>query len=331
MINLKVQATSEVVDVYGLLSKDEDLVVYPEGARDKSSFIWPESVTRYDFAIPGRRYLFKRSNKNYPEQYWVEIFAYQLGCLVGVNVPPAFVAFNSSTDEAGALIEWFYDSEADGVGTQEMYIQGGDLFQAIIQGFERRRGEMHNFESIVGILSSLVPLNKSYLRDFIRMLTFDALLGNTDRHQDNWGIILSNTRDRMQFEGRIAPAFDNGTSMGHEINAEAFSRFNEELHIRRYVKRGRPHLKWDLREEYDSRGNQEELIQHIVQTYPHFRQDMLSCLDFTQSKVESIMGDLLKFDVPNRLTEERARFMLHLLQYRQERLKLVLGEVSRVP
>lgn len=50
-----------------------------------------------------------------------------------------------------------------------------------------------------------------------RMMVFDYLIGNTDRHLNNFGVI----RDSHTLEWRgFAPLFDNGTSMGCDLEAE---------------------------------------------------------------------------------------------------------------
>ncbi len=49
------------------------------------------------------------------------------------------------------------------------------------------------------------------VKDLDRMIVFDYLIGNTDRHLNNFGII----RDATTLEWkRFAPLYDNGTSMG---------------------------------------------------------------------------------------------------------------------
>ena len=47
---------------------------------------------------------------------------------------------------------------------------------------------------------------------FVGYLVLDALIGNTDRHEENWGIIESaDTR-------RLAPSFDHASSLGFQLN-----------------------------------------------------------------------------------------------------------------
>ena len=97
---------------------------YPEGARSKNAFFAPEPVP-FDFIKAGRRYMFKKSVKRYPDQYWGEVVAYQVGDMLGVTVPPAYAAFNSKNGQSGALIEWFYE---DG---QASLVSGGNYMQYI--------------------------------------------------------------------------------------------------------------------------------------------------------------------------------------------------------
>lgn len=70
--------------------------IYPEGARDKEVYFSPKNM-QSKLLKADWRYLFKlpRSANWCPWQFWVEIIAYRLGSLVGVNVPPAHVAFNN--------------------------------------------------------------------------------------------------------------------------------------------------------------------------------------------------------------------------------------------
>jgi len=49
-------------------------------------------------------------------------------------------------------------------------------------------------------------------RDFLNILIFDALIGNSDRHHSNWAILTKQGESRMYLRG-IAPIYDNGSSL----------------------------------------------------------------------------------------------------------------------
>lgn len=110
---------------------DEEFGVFPQGARAKEAVFAPEDVGDEPL-LPRHRYLFKRSKKAYPDQFWGEIVAYRIGCAMGLEVPPAFAAYNSGTGYSAALIEWFYVHP-------ERFVHAGDYFQRLIPEFDRDR------------------------------------------------------------------------------------------------------------------------------------------------------------------------------------------------
>jgi len=126
--------------------RDAEFGVFPQGARAKDALFAP-SVAPEPVIVPGKRYLFKKSKRSYPDQFWGEVIAYRIGCLLGVHVPPAFVATNAETGQAGALIEWFYE---DG---RERYVHGGDFMQLVRRAAQPSRCvDAHaNFRDVASI------------------------------------------------------------------------------------------------------------------------------------------------------------------------------------
>jgi hypothetical protein len=109
---------------------DAEFGVFPQGARAKEAVFAP--VPSPDAVIVGgKRYLFKRSKRSFSDPFWGELIAYRVGCLMGLQVPPAFAAFNSRTGHCAALIEWFYRDGA------EMFVLGGDFMQMLRPDFDR--------------------------------------------------------------------------------------------------------------------------------------------------------------------------------------------------
>lgn len=309
------QLSNEAVDI-AIWRREEEFAEYPEGARDKT-LVYCSIPESHRFLSAGKRYLFKRSYSRYKEQFWVEIFAYKLGSKMGITVPPAFVAYDSKQNQSGALIEWFL--KQDGTNN-EIYVPGGDYCQQYISDFDRKKGEKHNFETIVEIFndvsvsSLLFKFNDDWKNYWAKTFVFDALIGNTDRHQDNWGIIMSPNHGKIY----ISPVFDNGTSMGHEIYLDKFDYHNDER-IKKYIENGRHHMKWELNDAV-SMGHL-EMLKKLVAKFSETQQTMLTCLRAVNDEIfKSILDDLIAFDVPVRLSAERAAFMLKLLQFRHRQL-----------
>lgn len=63
-------------------------------------------------------------------------------------------------------------------------------------------GEKYSLDMIKTVLEPLGLFN-----DFLPILVFDFLIGNTDRHQSNWALILE--KERLS----ISPLYDNSSSL----------------------------------------------------------------------------------------------------------------------
>lgn len=125
-----------------------DMEVFPEGTRDKRTLFTSDEPLS-DVLKPSWRYLFKESDRRFPDQFWGEIVAYRIGCLLGVAVPPAFAAWNSTSGKCAALIEWFYREGEDRL------VLAGNLLQREKPDFDRRRGTDHNMRDNVVLLRTV--------------------------------------------------------------------------------------------------------------------------------------------------------------------------------
>lgn len=295
---------------------DELFGNYPEGARWKSA-IFPPPAFHSPLIVPGHRYLFKRSKKSYPDQFWAEVIAYLVGCALGVTVPPAFVAYDAESDSCGALIEWFYvDGEAS-------LISGGNYMQAIDKNYDRKRGEMHNFV-YVGAWSRAMAVNRqsndNWQQYWANAFLFDALIGNTDRHQDNWGYLRKHGVDGPALE--LSPLFDNGTSLGHERFTDRIAAWRDE-DFDRYISKGTHHMKWQPNDAGPC--GHFEMIRMIIQRYPVVRDNLQVMINsFIIDDLRVQLRHLETIALPIPLTRARSDFCLRLLELRKEKILLAV-------
>ena len=302
--------------------EDEEYPYFPEGSRDKRLLRCP-SPAPYSLLIAGHRYQFKQSRRIYPDQFWAEVAAFRIGRLIGAHVPPAYPAWDSRAGICAALIEWFYgypDRPTEG------FLSGGMFMKSMINQYDLKRGRQHNFghiETLCGVLASegknsSIKLAADWPCAWAQMLTFDALIGNTDRHHENWGFILDRNPMHPRPNTRLAPAFDNGTSLGHEFLAEQFAQFDDEAFLGRYIRRGCHHLRWQLHDE--RQAAHAELLLKLAEKHPQCRAPMLKLLDFDGAALESALMKLTELVLPTPLSPERARFMLRLVLARRDHL-----------
>jgi len=311
------QKVDQIVDITEWQIDEETGEIYPEGSKDKSLYVSPDERI-YDFIVPKHRYLFKLSYDRYPEQFWIEIIAYKLGILMGLDVPPSFVAVHKKRKITGTLIEWFLNYP----GTKKkVKISGADYMQMLIKDYDLEKGKQHNFQSIKKLhlaLKNVYAWDYDWRKYWTKTLTFDALIGNTDRHQENWGIIWTYKNKKATPEN-MTPIFDNGTSMGHEILNKKFEAFD----IEKYVSKGTHHMKWDL--NYPKRVQHVELIRHFIKDSPEVKDIALNLLKFDTKEMENDIIELTKFKVSHPLSLERVRFIIKLLLFRRENLLSSLG------
>lgn len=292
---------------------DSEFAVFPQGARAKEAVFAPSDL--YDpRIISGKRYLFKRSKRSYPDQFWGEIIAYRIGCLLGVNVPPAFAAYNSNTGHCAALIEWFY---TDGV---ELFVLGGDLLKGIQPDFDRKHGAHHNLSDnskLMRLFSQAKLAEFNWRQWWVNALLFDALIGNSDRHQDNWGLIFFDIGNKSKC--KMSPLFDNGTSLGHERFPDKFNAWRAE-DFDRYIRKGTHHMRLSLEPDQASILGHAELLASAVKLWPETRDEIIERLNFSEKDLTDALSDLVALNAPVPLTTDRIAFVLRLLARRHQNL-----------
>lgn len=319
--NIKIQGIEQVVDVSAWGRDEESGEVYPEGSREKKLCRSPKEKI-YDFIIPNHRYLFKQSFVRYPEQFWVEIIAYKIGILIGINVPPAFVAIDTKENKIGALIEWFLNLPGS---KYEVKVPGTSYMQLLIKDYDIEEGKQHNFQSIRTLhlaLHTRYNWDMNWIEYWAKTLTFDTLIGNTDRHQDNWGVIWKHENNKINPE-RMTPVFDNGTSMGHEIVGKKIKNFDKEERINNYISKGCHHMKWLLNDK--EKVNQIDFLRRLIAEYPETKDIIRDLMKFDENKLESDIIELTKFKVAVPLTDERVKFIIKLLIFRKNKIISILG------
>lgn len=306
-----------LVDVTGWPA-DDYFAAYPEGARDKRAFFPPD-----DCALPyinkSRRYLFKLSDKRYPEQFWGEIVAYEIGQMIGVPVPPAYPAVDSKRGESAALIEWFYE---DGV---QASILGGRFMQSMIDGFDIKKGKQHNFKSIAALFrlfhkQGLLD-DPAWLEYWSKGLIFDALIGNTDRHQNNWAILFRSSGGPGSVG--IAPWFDNGTSLGCDRHENKVASWPEQ-HFLKYLGNGKHHMRWE--KSSPDRCGLFEMPLLLVDFDSSLRDPMLRCIEsLNLDDLSTLLEQCIDVQTFTRLSPWRAQFMHKLIEWRKDILLEILS------
>lgn len=316
------QEANQVIDIVGW-DTHQDYEVFPIGARDKSLRVCP-SPAPFDFCLEGHRYLFKEAIKSvksrgqprYPDQYWAEAIAFRIGRMMGLTLPPVFVAIDSSRNEPGTINEWFMGYPG---GSDERYSAGGDFMQRLIPGYDREKGRAHNLETIIRLSRALAfqhDLTEDWRLYWGLCLCFDALIGNTDRHQENWGLIWTEEARKARF----SPYFDNGTSLGHELKPVKMHRMTRDSNeLEGYLRRGKHQMRWTL--ESPQRIPLIDGVSRYCELFPGVRSILMERLyGLCEDGLKSMLYQLTQFNIPHPLTAQRADFIAFLTLTRRGRL-----------
>jgi hypothetical protein len=84
--------------------------------------------------------------------------------------------------------------------------------------------EMFTFEFVESsIKQQFGEHSEMVVRDMVKMLTFDALVGNNDRHFYNWGVITPHKKSKRK--PILAPIYDSARGLLWNLNDENLKNF----------------------------------------------------------------------------------------------------------
>jgi len=151
---------------------------------------------KYIQSPDGNFYYFKRSQykpatenkpgKDFTYEFWNEIIAFELGTMLGFDVLRYDIAIDG--DIMGCISQSMINSE------EEELIEGVKYLQAFSPNYDPNKKEHQTWYTFDLIKNSLdVSKLSPHIENIIRLILFDALIGNGDRHQENWAIIAKQT------------------------------------------------------------------------------------------------------------------------------------------
>jgi len=216
--------------------------------------------------------------------------------------------------EPGSLTEWMYDPN----DIRQGLTHGGELLLRFDPEYDRQKGMADGHCHSLELLMPILRRNAAWRASFAKMMMFDTLIANTDRHQDNWGLLwLMLSEDRATIE--FTPAFDNGTSMGHERleeNLPAILADRDWLKRHAVDKRARHHLR---QHPIDTAGMKMlELVPILLERFPDVLPIVQACAIFRDEDIRAAVMPLCDFDAPVRLSENRAEFMCRMICTRRD-------------
>ncbi len=103
------------------------------------------------------------------------------------------------------------------------------------------------------------------MRRLVEMISFDALVGNNDRHPANWGIVVELKGARAP---RFSPVFDTARGLFWNYTEHIVSKTlaNPKM-LESYIGRSAPQIGWDDM----GKVSHFDLVQPIAENHPQYR------------------------------------------------------------
>ena len=228
-----------MTDYYPIVKVNPEWAVGQEAMGTKSKF-W--------YRQPGQdesEWLFKHPRKNSGE-HWAEKIAAEVAAVL--EIPHARVELaeleegpDESSAERGTASESFLEA-----GTR--LIHGNDIMAHVLSDYDpksRRRQSQHTLKNILDGLRALfgdTSAGRRVSRILCEYLVLDAVVGNTDRHHENWAVQLISGEKGTTLD--IAPSFDHASSLGRELSDLSRERMLSEDMVGRYSERGKGGIYW---------------------------------------------------------------------------------------
>ncbi len=124
----------------------------------------------------------KRELKDYKYEYWSEIIASEVGSLLGFDMLIYDVAFNRG--EMGCISKSMVTEGQNKLTEGISYLTG---FDTTYNPDDKNSKKQYTFQLIRDSLNYFQLGH--YIENIVEIIILDSIIGNGDRHQENWGII----------------------------------------------------------------------------------------------------------------------------------------------
>lgn len=206
-----------MADFFNISDWDEKPWYQTGGTRSKVIVENPDNHKDYYFKTS-----LKREQKDYKYEFWSEIIASEIGTFLGFNMLKYDIAYTGI--EIGCISESMVTEGKNKLTEGISYLTGYDA--SYKPDDKKNSKQQYTFQFIKETLN-FYNLSR-FLENIIQIIIFDSIIGNGDRHQENWGIITEYSGIIKSFEDIAKKGKKN---LGEKIVYSLISRMSKMKNI----------------------------------------------------------------------------------------------------
>lgn len=294
---------------YDVLEIADEQVLENEQLGSKSKF-WI-SIEVENEEDEDQEWLFKIPRENTGE-HWAEKVAAEVAELL--DIPCADIELAKFRDTKGSCSKSFINQEK-----HPELIHGNEILAGRVLGYEKNKkyGQSdHTYANIRNAIAKMGSKSESQraLKHFAGYIVLDGLIGNTDRHHENWAF-LKWTDEQKQTHQVLAPTFDHASSLGRELLDEKREMLIKENRVEWYIDRGQGAI---FAQPDDDKGlNPFELLEFAYEQHPDIFQSWLAK---TQEVDPEQFKQILNRIPDSFISDIERKFALRMLEINLNRL-----------
>lgn len=287
---------------------------------------------RYGFANKANRkfwpaYLAKSAEKWYPNECITEHLLNQMGSLAGLRMAPSELRI--ANEQIRFLSRYFLKKDESLVHGAQIYatylLDGGFEFMREVEE-KKMESDLFPFQEAERAIRFTFPLEATQiLQDLVKLLIFDAIIGNNDRHFYNWGVV---TNIKGRTKPIFSPIFDTARGLlWNESESKVMdlskNTARADLFLAKYTKNSVPKMRWEG-EKSVNHFRFIELLYHTDGRFNHLCHQLITNDNLIAFKT------LIDTDFKGLFSKERAALMKKTLEIRFATLLSVINKKSPV-
>ncbi len=211
-------------------------------------------------------------------EHWAEKIASEVSAIL--KIPHATVELAVFENDKGSVSKSFAQEG-------QALDHGNQMLARAVHGYDPKKKFHQSSHTLTNIWQVMdnefreTGASEMAKRRLAEYLVLDAVIGNTDRHHENWGILRPD-REGSGENMSVAPSFDHASSLGRELEDTKRDWKLAETGIGAYVEKGRGGIYWS---EDDHRGPSPlELVRQATGEYPELFRPALRKLENLDEK-----------------------------------------------